>query len=176
MFCQDFEVESRFALGNVFFWDSQESYQSFDTKFETQMSHFQFWPVLTLFMIRLGRKISFILNIIYLWVDKTQNNQWKDDIKCFHKSPFKRMSLLWPLVLAPALEEHGLVKAGHVHGCLHPHVQQGQGGRLAPPGVVQEPHVLVQDEVGVPHGVVWFRYKTSDRSVPGDIYPASGLD
>ena len=64
------------------------------------------------------------------------------------------MCLLRPLVLAPSLEEHGLVEARPVHGGPHPHVQQGAGGRLAAPRVVQEPHVLVQDEVGVPHGVV----------------------
>ena len=79
------------------------------------------------------------------------------------------MCLLRPLVLATPLEEHALVKACPVHGGLHPHVQQGAGGRLAAACVVQEPHVLVQDEVGVPHRIVRFRNKTGDRSVPENV-------
>ena len=61
------------------------------------------------------------------------------------------MVILGPLVLSSPFEEHFLIEARFVEGGLDPNIQDGAGGLLGAGGVVQEPHELVQDDVGVPH-------------------------
>ena len=81
------------------------------------------------------------------------------------KSPIEQLVILGPLVLSSPFEEHFLIKARFVEGGLDPNVQDGAGGLLGAGGVVQEPHELVQDDVGVPHLRVVLLHQARQRGV-----------
>ena len=82
-----------------------------------------------------------------------------------HKSPIEQLVSLGPLVLSSPFEEHLLIEARIVEGGLNSYIQDGAGGQLGAGSVVQEPHELVQDNVGVPHLRVVLLHQARQRGV-----------
>jgi len=88
--------------------------------------------------------------------------------------------LFTPHVNAAPVQESLFVETGTAERVLDADVEQGRGRFLLAVAAVQEPHVLVQDQVAVPHGVVVLRHQGPDLGVPaqepvelfvGDVKP-----
>ena len=80
-------------------------------------------------------------------------------------SPVQDFIFLGPLIFPSSLHKHFLIESCSIDSRLNTNIKQGHGGVLPAAGVVQEPHVLVQDEVGVPHLLIVLRHQTLDVMV-----------